>query len=426
MTDINASIKSLEALASQIEASGSKADAVETDETVIDDDTVEEKDLLEDEVVVEEEEVVTKASASDLLAQMDGPVIDMGEQKSAIEEVVAEDFLCGFQRKSVNQPCSFCQGGCSAEDGMPGLKTIEDIVTKAYVGSEVLSSGYSNTDDIFVVDVKGDDGAREYFLSGEGHELGWLRLDEEVAVKSADGVAADIIDRDGAAKLALKTIDGQVMGVDATTFLGEDAYVVEIEDEGEKSFDVFVALDGKVLGYDEFSLVDDSFTEEETSDLKALEAELHFKRLYSRERREELAKSGEAMEDGSFPIVDGADLQNAIVAYGKAADPEVAKAHIVKRAADLELTDSLPEGWVEGKGSELPDEELDEESDEAVSADTDEVPVEEAAPEAAPDVSPAVDPDVDPELEEDEEEEKTSFEAELAEFKTLANELGLS
>ncbi len=40
----------------------------------------------------------------------------MAEEKS-------EDFLCGFQRKSVGQPCDFCEGGCAPEEGLPGVVT---------------------------------------------------------------------------------------------------------------------------------------------------------------------------------------------------------------------------------------------------------------------------------------------------------------
>jgi hypothetical protein len=74
------------------------------------------------------------------------------------------------------------------------------------------------------------------------------------------------------------------------------------------------------------------------------EGELNEK-VFSDEKREELAKSGKAMKDGSFPIENKKDLKNAIKAIGRAKNPEAAKTHIKKRAKALGATDLLPEDW---------------------------------------------------------------------------------
>lgn len=67
---------------------------------------------------------------------------------------------------------------------------------------------------------------------------------------------------------------------------------------------------------------------------------------YSPEQRERMAKSGAAMPDGSYPIADCEDLQNAIQAIGRAKDPEKTKAHIKKRKSALGCEDiDLPEDW---------------------------------------------------------------------------------
>lgn len=68
-------------------------------------------------------------------------------------------------------------------------------------------------------------------------------------------------------------------------------------------------------------------------------------RSFSDKERQDLAKEGHAMPDGSFPIVTPADLKNAIQAYGRAGDKAAAKRHIIKRARQLGKTDMLPEGW---------------------------------------------------------------------------------
>lgn len=61
--------------------------------------------------------------------------------------------------------------------------------------------------------------------------------------------------------------------------------------------------------------------------------------------RRNMAASGAAMPDGSYPILTVEDLNKAIEAVGKAKDPAAAKKHIKKRAKDLKTADSLPAGW---------------------------------------------------------------------------------
>lgn len=68
---------------------------------------------------------------------------------------------------------------------------------------------------------------------------------------------------------------------------------------------------------------------------------------FSTKERKALAKKGEAMPDGSYPIRNKQDLKDAIQAIGRAKDPEAVKRHIKKRAAALDATNSLPEDWTE-------------------------------------------------------------------------------
>ncbi len=69
------------------------------------------------------------------------------------------------------------------------------------------------------------------------------------------------------------------------------------------------------------------------------------KRDYSTDARERMAGAGTAMPDGSFPIANRADLQNAIQSVGRAKDYGKAKAHIINRARALNAMDMLPEDW---------------------------------------------------------------------------------
>lgn len=72
------------------------------------------------------------------------------------------------------------------------------------------------------------------------------------------------------------------------------------------------------------------------------------KRDYSAEARRRMASEGQAMPDGSFPIANRADLQNAIQSVGRASSYAAAKAHIIRRAKALNAIDMLPEDWKPG------------------------------------------------------------------------------
>jgi hypothetical protein len=74
------------------------------------------------------------------------------------------------------------------------------------------------------------------------------------------------------------------------------------------------------------------------------------KRYVSPKERKKLASSGGAMPGGSFPIASEQDLRNAIKAVGRAKNYTAAKAHIIKRAKALGLTNLLPASW---KASEV-------------------------------------------------------------------------
>jgi len=77
------------------------------------------------------------------------------------------------------------------------------------------------------------------------------------------------------------------------------------------------------------------------------------KKKFSDEKRKELADSGAAMKDGSFPIEDKEDLKNAIQAHGRAKDPDAAKEHIKTRAKAIGAEDLLPDDWKDGKDDKM-------------------------------------------------------------------------
>lgn len=252
-------------------------------------------------------------------------------------------FVCGFDRKVYPggaNVCDSCPGGCVSEKGMPALIEIEGMAEDMFRG-KVLDSGYSDEADLFIVDVERKDGKPvEVFFDGStGEVMGWHMLTQDVVqVKSALQNKV-MISFGEAADIAVKSVEGDIIAVEPDVFEGFDVYAVEIEGLNGKSYDVFVGLDGEVLGYDEY-------TQEEASEIEAEAAEIALKRAYSEDSRASMAQAGQALADGSFPIKDEADLKNAIQAYGRAKDKTAAKAHIMKRAVDLGMEEMIPLSWV--------------------------------------------------------------------------------
>lgn len=267
----------------------------------------------------------------------------MGMKSADLDD---DAFICGFDRKvypGASSVCDNCPGGCAREGSLPTLLEIEGIAEDMLNG-KVLDSGYSDEADFFVVDVERKDGITvEMFFDGSTGECwGWQRLSEQTSEKSAFEAVPAIINFEEAAAIAVKSIEGQVTGVDPDVFEGFDSYAVEIEGIDGKSYDVYVSLDGEVLGYDEYE-------SDEAAEIEAEAAEIALKRAYSEDERNAMVKKGQALPDGSYPIKDEEDLRNAIQAYGRAKDKNAAKAHIMKRALDLNLEDLIPMNWVPKK-----------------------------------------------------------------------------
>lgn len=88
--------------------------------------------------------------------------------------------------------------------------------------------------------------------------------------------------------------------------------------------------------------------------------EHEFRKNYSADDRKKLAAKGHALPDGSYPIVDEADLHNAVKTAGMGSAPEAKiHAHIKKRAAALGKTSVLPATW--GGDSEKKSDDTDSE-----------------------------------------------------------------
>jgi hypothetical protein len=309
-------------------------DSPEADAAEAEEEAVEAEEDPEDEAEETDEEYDRMKKMRDRrLATMGMKSADLGET----------GYMCAVERKAYpgSAPvCESCPGGCVAEKGMPGLLEIEGIAEELLEG-KTIDSGYSAAADIYVVDVETKTGeVFEAIIDGSTAEvMGWHKLDDSGFEKSEEGVESKFIDFMEAGDIAVKTFDGSVVAIEPDVFEGIDSYAVEIDGFDGKSYDVFVGLDGELLGYD-------LYEPEEASEIEAEAAEIALKREFSDERRMELAEEGMALPDGSYPIVTESDLRNAIQAFGRAKDKEKAKLHIMKRAKDMGKEDLIPENWM--------------------------------------------------------------------------------
>jgi len=276
-------------------------------------------------------------------------------QKS--ETLNMNGYVCAIERKvyaGTSPVCDDCPGGCVSEKGLPGLLEIEGLAETEFDG-DVIDSGYSQDADMYVVDLATkDDRAIEVFIDGSSAEvLGFHRLDDSVLEQKSLEDDIEFIDFSEAADIATKSIPGEIISVEPDVFEGFDCYAVEIDGIDGKSYDVFVALDGITLGHD-------AYEADEAEEIEAEAAEIALKRAFSDEKREEMAGSGQALPDGSYPIASENDLKNAIQAFGRAKNKDEAKRHIMKRAKALGLSKLIPVNWVSGseKAIQVDDEEF--------------------------------------------------------------------
>ena len=316
---------------------------IETEEEVDEEDEDEDEEMEEDEESMEE---MGEKSFSSTDPQWEdvrlSRIKSMGIKPS---DLGSKGFVCALERKAYggsSSVCNECPGGCMAEKGLPGLLHVEGLAEQMFSGV-VIDSGYSADADMFVVDVQVKDGnVKEVFIDGTTAEvMGFHRLDASEFEQKSDISEFKLIDFTQAAEIAVKSIDGHVVAVEPDNFEGFDTYAVEIEGFDGKSYDVFVALDGEILGYDRYE-------QDESEAIEAEAAEIAMKRAFPEEKRLELAEKGMALPDGSFPIVGESDLRNAIQAFSRAEDKDAAKKHMMKRAAALKLENLIPLNWLAG------------------------------------------------------------------------------
>jgi len=308
--------------AAEENAEGEMADEDESEE-----DDEEDEDMLEDEEVG-----MMQKFRQARLAQMGIKSIDAG----------TSGYKCAMDKKVYpggTPLCASCKGGCTGTKGQMTLLHAEGYA-QTLVKGEVVDSGYVPPADMYVVGIQRKDGKTfDVFINGTTGSIHGHRLTDSYGNIKTKSEQLLLITFDEAGDIATKSVQGEVIAIEPDSFEGIDSYAVEIEGVDGKSYDVFVSLDGEVLGYDKYDPT-------EAEEIEAEAAEIALKRAFSEESRQELAESGMALPDGSYPIKTEGDLKNAIQAYGRAKDKEAAKRHIMKRARALGLEKLIPSNWV--------------------------------------------------------------------------------
>lgn len=187
----------------------------------------------------------------------------------------------------------------------------------------------------------------QYWLDMMDKET-WLSADEACSEGLVDfvydprGGPQNILQRKP--KNATKSVDGWIMR--------DGKWVFDPENDGDNDYSADTDTDHDFWGPDGKQLKSIPASPDGKHPAKPLHDDLaDYRKLvnakYSQDDRDKMAKSGEAMEDGSYPIKDAEDLDNAIhaVGRGKAHGHDEIRRHVIKRAKALGKSDQIPDNW---------------------------------------------------------------------------------
>lgn len=239
-------------------------------------------------------------------------------------------------------PCADCPGGCFGTKGQVTILHAEGI-SQTLVKGDVVESAYIKKADMFVTTIRRKDGKMfDVYVDSVGEIRGHNLVDSSTI---HDPAVDDLtmVTFDEAANIAMMHLqrkDAEVVSIQPAAFEGHEAYVVDIQCKTGESYDVFVGIDGTLLGYE-------TLQEPDIEEIEAEAAEIALKTAYPFAVRAELAKAGIAMPDGSYPILAHNDLLNAIQASKRATNQKDVREHIVLRAKTIGHESSIPPAWVE-------------------------------------------------------------------------------
>ena len=326
-----------------------EAEEDEEDEEDEDTEEVEEADEEEDDEEEDEEEDEDDASVggSSLLDKFRKARLQQIGVKSL--DVGQHGYKCAMDTKIYaggTPPCADCSGGCSG----PGVTLLHaEGISQTLVKGDVVDSAYIDKGDMFVTTIRRKDGKTfDVYVDNIG-EIRGHSLVGASTIYDPNFDDLTMVTFDEAANIAMMHLqrkDAEVIGIQPAAFEGHEAYVVDIQCKTGESYDIFVGLDGTLLGYE-------TLQDPDIEEIEAEAAEIALKTAYPQAVRHELAKAGIAMPDGSFPILGHNDLMNAIQASKRATNQKDVRGHIVLRAKTIGYESTVPSSWTEVGMQEL-------------------------------------------------------------------------
>ena len=214
---------------------------------------------------------------------------------------------------------------------------------------DVLDSAFIKDADMFVTAIRRKDGKIFDIYVDSAGEIRGHNLVDSSTIYDPNVDDLTMVTFDEAANIAMMHLqrkDSEVVSIQPAAFEGHEAYVVDIQCKTGESYDIFVGLDGTLLGYE-------TLQEPDIEEIEAEAAEIALKTAYPQAVRNELAKAGIAMPDGSFPILGHNDLMNSVQASKRAVNQKDVREHIILRAKTIGYEASVPPSWVEVGSQEL-------------------------------------------------------------------------
>ena len=314
---------------------------VEAEEDEEDEDTEEVEEADEEEDDEEEDEDDASVGGSSLLDKFRKARLQQIGVKSL--DVGQHGYKCAMDTKVYaggTPPCADCSGGCSG----PGVTLLHaEGISQTLVKGDVVDSAYIDKGDMFVTTIRRKDGKTfDVYVDNIG-EIRGHSLVGASTIYDPNFDDLTMVTFDEAANIAMMHLqrkDAEVIGIQPAAFEGHEAYVVDIQCKTGESYDIFVGLDGTLLGYE-------TLQDPDIEEIEAEAAEIALKTAYPQAVRHELAKAGIAMPDGSFPILGHNDLMNAIQASKRATNQKDVRGHIVLRAKTIGYESTVPSSWTE-------------------------------------------------------------------------------
>ena len=322
-------------------------EAEEDEEDEEDEDTEEVEEADEEEDDEEEDEDDASVGGSSLLDKFRKARLQQIGVKSL--DVGQHGYKCAMDTKVYaggTPPCADCSGGCSG----PGVTLLHaEGISQTLVKGDVVDSAYIDKGDMFVTTIRRKDGKTfDVYVDNIG-EIRGHSLVGASTIYDPNFDDLTMVTFDEAANIAMMHLqrkDAEVIGIQPAAFEGHEAYVVDIQCKTGESYDIFVGLDGTLLGYE-------TLQDPDIEEIEAEAAEIALKTAYPQAVRHELAKAGIAMPDGSFPILGHNDLMNAIQASKRATNQKDVRGHIVLRAKTMGYESTVPSSWTEVGMQEL-------------------------------------------------------------------------